>query len=874
MMKTRIVRRVSELVVIVLLSGVAAQAAVRYVALDGSGTDGRSWATAYKTIDAAIQASSTVAGDEIRVKQGTYSIAFPIVVNKAVKLYGGYAGNLEDSRDWRTFTTTIDGAERVMHCFDVTTNAQFDGLTIARGAASGSNPNNQGGGMYIHGCYPAVSHCTFYRNYADYMGGAVSISNAPGTTIGDCIFTENTSGQLGGAILCRSNVTISDCQFQANETGSGDADGYGGAIRNESCSPTITGCTFTGNTADYGGAICNRQADADIESCTFADCGRTTAAGGGLYNLGGAPTISKCLFQGNSVTHRGAAIWDASLTTYVNCILWDNAAATYGGGAYIDESTGEHVSGARFINCTFYANNAFQGGALYSYNASPILTNCILWDDTCWDVDPEIHSVTWVPGRAPVVSYCDIGGDPVYPGAGNICAEPLFLNANGGNFQVQIYSPCVDRGTNDVTDMPPDDYAGGRRISDGDCDNVPTADIGAYELQAYMLIDHVQQATILQGMLYESPSDTTAEYMFLMEFETDDTMASIQFQTPAGNTYVIPDDEHTASANVETHHIKSGDSCIWQYWARFDTPDGLKAYGDGTYIITYFRRPVWIPENLERDSGRETRVAYSLPGGGAIPQPRQKPNVTWPMYGASIISPVTLGWDTCTDPSANSIFLTLIDSATDASIAEDDYPSSATVSDAYTLPEGTYEVELSFASLYDAVDSTGIPFEVGKAVIVGDEFSVLRTAVYRFYSPTDGVHFYTISPAERDNLIAYYPQFWMYEGRAYGACATASDDGLAPVYRFWSGRSHFYTISESERDYLIANFPSVWTYEGIAFYAYPEGRQPADARPVYRFWNPYISSHFYTISETERDMLINEWACFWTYEGIAFYAYQ
>ena len=43
-----------------------------------------------------------------------------------------------------------------------------------------------------------------------------------------------------------------------------------------------------------------------------------------------------------------------------------------------------------------------------------------------------------------------------------------------------------------------------------------------------------------------------------------------------------------------------------------------------------------------------------------------------------------------------------------------------------------------------------------------------------------------------------------------------------PVYRFWSDvlSTHFYTISETQRDWLIANYPTVWTYENIAWYAY------------------------------------------------------
>jgi hypothetical protein len=65
----------------------------------------------------------------------------------------------------------------------------------------------------------------------------------------------------------------------------------------------------------------------------------------------------------------------------------------------------------------------------------------------------------------------------------------------------------------------------------------------------------------------------------------------------------------------------------------------------------------------------------------------------------------------------------------------------------------------------------------------------------------------------------------------------------------------------------------VWTYEGIAFYAYPEGQQPGDVEPVYRFWSPVLGTHFYTISETEKNKLVDNYPDVWTYEGIVWYAY-
>ncbi len=149
--------------------------------------------------------------------------------------------------------------------------------------------------------------------------------------------------------------------------------------------------------------------------------------------------------------------------------------------------------------------------------------------------------------------------------------------------------------------------------------------------------------------------------------------------------------------------------------------------------------------------------------------------------------------------------------------------------------------------------------------------------VYRFWSNAYSYHFYTIRESERDNLINNHSDAWTYDGEAFCAYPEASLSGLAPIYRFWSPKNHrhFYTISESEKEGIISNYPpETWTYEAVAFYAYPEGAQPADASPVYRFWSNQVGAHYYTIDEAEKEQMIAEEADAWTFEGIAWYAYE
>ncbi len=170
---------------------------------------------------------------------------------------------------------------------------------------------------------------------------------------------------------------------------------------------------------------------------------------------------------------------------------------------------------------------------------------------------------------------------------------------------------------------------------------------------------------------------------------------------------------------------------------------------------------------------------------------------------------------------------------------------------------------------YDTTYAAG-----GDAFVVKISFGTL-VPVYRFWSPANQRHFYTISEAERDKLINNYPdEIWTYEGPVYRAFADNSQPGVAPVYRFWSAQytSHFYTINEAERDKLRNNYGDIWTFEGTAFYAYAASFQPPGVYPVYRFVSLREGNHFYTIKEAEKNKLINLYSDIWLHEKIAWYA--
>jgi hypothetical protein len=64
------------------------------------------------------------------------------------------------------------------------------------------------------------------------------------------------------------------------------------------------------------------------------------------------------------------------------------------------------------------------------------------------------------------VTYRDVQGG--WSGTGNIDADPLFVNAAGGDLRLASdVSPCVDAGDNNTPGLPATDLAGNPRVVDG-----------------------------------------------------------------------------------------------------------------------------------------------------------------------------------------------------------------------------------------------------------------------------------------------------------------------------------------------------------------------------------------------------------------------
>jgi hypothetical protein len=148
------------------------------------------------------------------------------------------------------------------------------------------------------------------------------------------------------------------------------------------------------------------------------------------------------------------------------------------------------------------------------------------------------------------------------------------------------------------------------------------------------------------------------------------------------------------------------------------------------------------------------------------------------------------------------------------------------------------------------------------------------TGLFRFYNTDTMAHFYTVDVAERDHVRATWPQF-SYEGVVGRVVPgiVAKDANQTPVYRFYNVNTmtHFYTADAAERDRVIATWPNVFTFEGPKYVAYT--KQVPGTTPLYRFYNMNTMSHFYTADAAERDRVIATWPNIFSYEGIAYYIF-
>jgi hypothetical protein len=376
-----------------------------YVDPDAHGfNNGSSWIDAYNYLqDALADARSDANVSEIRVAEGVYT---------------------PDSN----FAKPAGSGDR---------NATFqltNGVALSGGYAGFSEPD------------PNERDVKFYETI---LSGDI---NTPDVNVDNSYHVVTASGTDWTAVLDGFTIT------GGNANGA-DPNNKGAGMYNNSGSPTVSSCTFSGNSAYHrGGGMYNYQSDPNLTNCTFSD-NLAHDDGGGACNYESSTTVTACTFSGNWAADDGGGMDNRTGDPVVtNCSFSGNWTNDDAGAMY------NWYSSARLINCTFSGNSAPDvGGGIYNYQSSPNITNCILWgnsDNGGEDESAQIH------GGTPVVSYSCIQGLDTLAGNGNIDDDPCFadpcnddyhLKSQGGRYDPQgqtwvddeLTSLCIDAGDPD-----------------------------------------------------------------------------------------------------------------------------------------------------------------------------------------------------------------------------------------------------------------------------------------------------------------------------------------------------------------------------------------------------------------------------------------
>jgi hypothetical protein len=319
-----------------------------------------------------------------------------------------------------------------------------------------------------------------YQERIDFLGKAVALRSqaGPQATIIDAQRTGTTAKCINGegpdTVLEGFTIT-------------GGLAVLGGGMYNVGSSPTVRDCIFTNNEGEVGAGMRNQYGSNPlIEGCSFID-NVGNPVGAGMVNSDGQPVVRDCIFLHNTADSVGGVInldpWEGPVT-FVNCqFIQNESTAAY--GALLDGS------GALVVNCVFSRNIASatpggQIGVLQTVHGEPLVINSTFsgnFGTGLANVDfaalTVLNSIIWGNSEGSIqggasVAYSDVEGG--WSGAGNIDADPLFVQPGTDNVRLSFGSPCINAGDNGS--VPPDittDIDGNPRISGG------VVDMGAYE---------------------------------------------------------------------------------------------------------------------------------------------------------------------------------------------------------------------------------------------------------------------------------------------------------------------------------------------------------------------------------------------------------